>query len=301
MRKELNRHFPALRLGGPDPERTPATLDGVHGALTIARVFGIPAEYYPDQWPAASHAYLSEDQIAALHVPDLPSTPVFGKVMEQMDTMEREFGCIEGYLNWQGVLNNAYRIRGAEILTDMTINPPLARRLFEVVAQTMIQGMRCVYARQRATGVIVRHATVSNCLVNMVSAETYREHLMPYDLMISDAFERFGIHNCAWVVDPYMDAYASVRTLGYVDMGLDSDLARAKRLFPDTRRAVMYTPMDLAAKSLEEIKNDLVRIRRLLSPCDIVMADIDHETPDERVLAFAQTARETLAIPPDTE
>lgn len=299
MREELNRSFPGLRLGGEEPGRTPATLDGVHGALFVAMIFGIPAEYYADNWPAAKHAFLSEDAIATLDVPHLPDVPVFAQLLEQMDVIEHAFGRIEGYVNWQGVLNNAYRIRGPEILADLAANPPLARHLFEVVARTMIAGMRLVYERQRKTGVIVKHATISNCLVNMVSPETYRERLLPYDAMISKAFEYFGIHNCAWNVDAYIEDYAAIRTLGYIDMGIESGLAKAKRLCPNTRRAVMYKPTDLVAKPLEEIRADLVRIRRQLSPCDIVMADIDHGTPAGRVTAFARMSEGTLDIEPD--
>jgi len=166
--------------------------------------------------------------------------------------------------------------------------------VFEVVTQTMIEGMKLVYKRQATTGFIVRHATVSNCLVNMISGEQYREHVMPYDKRISDSFDYFGIHNCAWNVDPYIAHYASIRTLGYVDMGLDSDLARVKRLCPNTRRAVMYNPKDLTSKTIEGIQADMVRIRKELSPCDIVMADIEYGTPDQRVLEFAEAAETAL-------
>ena len=104
---------------------------------------------------------------------------------------------------------------------------------------------------------------------------------------------------CAWNVDPYLGDYAGIRPLGYIDMGLESDLARAKRLCPGTRRAVMYAPKDLVGKPLEAIRADLARIRRELSPCDVVMADIDHGTPDDRVQAFATLAHEALRAPPE--
>jgi hypothetical protein len=298
MRRELNRRFPALCLGGSDPEGAPATLDGIHGALTVALLFGIPARYYTDNWPAATHEFLPPAEVAALTVPRLTETPAFAQVIEQMDLIERRFGRIEGYVNWQGVLNNAYRLRGPEIFTDLAADPPLAGHLFEVVARAMIEGIRYVYERQRKSGILVRHATVSNCLVNMVSPETYREQLFPYDKMISEAFEHFGIHNCAWNVDPYIEDYARIRCLGYVDMGIESDLAGAKRLCPDTRRAVMYAPKDLASKSIEQLRADLARIHRELSPCDVVMADIDLDISDERVTAFADLAREVLEAAP---
>ncbi|MBI4560084.1 MAG: hypothetical protein HY706_21025 [Candidatus Hydrogenedentes bacterium] len=299
MRRELKRSFPELSLGGISPDDCPGTIDGVHGALMVAKLFGIPVEYYPDNWPAAQHCFLSEEAIRRLASPELSSSPPFAQLMDQMDAIEREFGRIEGYINWQGVLNNALRLRGSDIFTDLATDPPLAHHLFEVIADTMIAGMRAVYARQRETGVVVRHATVSNCLVNLVSSDAYREHLLPYDHRISEAFEHFGVHNCAWNVDPYIADYAGIRKLGYVDMGIESDLRRVKRLCPDTRRAVMYPPKDLMTKSVETLREDLRRIRRELSPCDIVMADIDYETFDERVKAFAALAEDTLAVEPE--
>lgn len=293
MRQELDRAFPGAVTGsGPVP--LAAGLDGVYGALLMAMVFGITPEYYPDNWPAARHDYLTPEAIVKLEPPDLMNTSVFNQLFEQMDVIERSSGRIEGYLNWQGVLNTAYRVRGPEILTDMVLDPGLAQHLFQVIADTMIAGMRLVYKRQAETGVVVRHATVSNCLVNMVSPELYREYLLPWDKHIAAAFPAFGIHNCAWNVDPYIEDYASVHPLGYIDMGIMSDLARATQLCPDARRAVMYTPTDLANKSPEELRADIRRIARELAPCDIVMADIDAEIPDSRVLEFDGIVRAIL-------
>jgi len=50
----------------------------------------------------------------------------------------------------------------------------------------------------------------------------------------------------------------------------------------------MYTPMDLANKSPEMLRADMQRIHEELGPCDVVMADIDADTPDERVELFAE-------------
>ena len=257
-------------------------------------LFGVGAEYYVDNWPAARHEYLSDQEADALAVPDLSVSPVFVQLMEQVDLIEREFGRVAGYINWQGVLNTAFRIRGDQIFMDLMMNPERAHHLFDVVSETMIAGMKCLYDRQRKTGVDIHHATLSNCVVNMVSPQQYGEHLFPYDVKLSEAFQDFGIHNCAWNVDPYIEDYARIAKLGYVDMGLDSDLVRARELCPNARRAIMYKPTDLLSKSLDEIECDQQRIRRELSPCDIVLADIEHGTPDERVLDFGRIAQETL-------
>lgn len=294
MRRELLRRFPSLPFGGSAYATPAANLDGVHGAVLVARIFGVDAEYYPDNWPAARHAFLSKEALSHLEVPELSSVPVMVQLFAQMDAIERAYGQVCGYLNWQGVLNNAQRLRGPELFSDLLEDPPFARHVFEVVARTMIAGMRLVYERQRQTGVVVRHATVSNCLVNMVSGDVYREYLLPFDRMIRDAFDYFGVHNCAWNADPYMAHYAEITGLGYVDMGIESDLQRARELFPDARRAIMFTPKDLANQSLEGIRRGLERIWRTFSPCDVVMADIDRDVPDERVMAFAREAESVV-------
>jgi hypothetical protein len=69
-----------------------------------------------------------------------------------------------------------------------------------------------------------------------------------------------------------------------------ADLARIRELFPDTRRAVLYSPVELEQKPMSEVESDLRRIRDLYAPCDIVMADVESTTPDERVRAFLDLA-----------
>ncbi len=72
---------------------------------------------------------------------------------------------------------------------------------------------------------------------------------------------------------------------------MDSDLEIAKLLFPETRRAIMYTPMDVANKSSEEIKKDMEYIAAKYGPCDIVAADIEYGTPDEKVMELIKNCR----------
>jgi hypothetical protein len=122
----------------------------------------------------------------------------------------------------------------------------------------------------------------------MVSPQQYLDYLLPYDRQIAEAFGCIGIHNCAWNAGPYMEAYAQVPNLQYVDMGLESDLVRARKLFPNARRALMYTPMDLANKDMQDIGADLERIAREYAPCDVVVADIEAGTPDEKVIEFVR-------------
>jgi hypothetical protein len=203
--------------------------------------------------------------------------------MGQVDWIAGEYGRVEGFMNWQGVLNNAYRLRGQQIFADIMEEPDRARHVFQCVASTMIDGLQRLYARQRQTGVELRHCTVSNCLVNMLSPRQYQEFHLPLDQRIAESFSMIGVHNCEWNADPYIDLYRRLPNVAYIDMGISSDLARAREAFPHARRAIMYAPTDAQSKPTGEIERDLERVARDYGPCDVVFADITDGTPDRRV------------------
>jgi hypothetical protein len=69
-------------------------------------------------------------------------------------------------------------------------------------------------------------------------------------------------------------------------MGMMSDMRRVRETFPGTYRAVLYSPVKLQEGSLEEIRKDMQKIYDELGPCDLVMADVQASTPDERVKAL---------------
>ena len=289
MRQELRRRFAGTCIGRIDRPDSPLDLlTGTFGACSVAAIYGVPILYTRDNWPTCTHQYLSDEQVDALTPPNLDDNPFWAALMGQLDRIAALEGRIEGFLNWQGVLNNAHRLRGEAIFFDLLDTPERVRHLFDCVCTTMIEAAKRLHQRQKTSGVEVGFFTASNCLVNMVSPGQYRELLLPFDQRIDEAFGCIGIHNCAWTADPYMDAYAETPHLGYIDMGLGSDLARARALFPTARRALMYTPMDLANKPLDVIREDLQRIAADYGPCDVVVADIEDGTPDETVLAFVR-------------
>ena len=284
MGHELKRRFGDRNIGWvQNPDEPADLLTGTFGGCAIAAIYGTPIIYAADNWPNCEHQYLSAEQIDKLEPPDLDSNPFFSSLMAQVEWLAREIGPVEGYINWQGVLNNAYRLRGEELFLDMTLEQGRTKHLFECITTTMIDAEGRLHERQSQTGVDIQFFTISNCLVNMVSPEQYRDMLLLFDRRIAETFGLIGIHNCAWNADPYIPHYATIPNVGYIDMGLESDLAKAKEAFPDARRAIMYTPMEVADKPLAEIRKDLERIADEYAPCDIVFADIESDTPDERV------------------
>ncbi|MFA6243897.1 MAG: uroporphyrinogen decarboxylase family protein [Candidatus Hydrogenedentales bacterium] len=295
MRAELHKRFPGANIGGCENDGPLDLLTGTFGACVVASLYGASIHYQDDNWPVAEHLLLSDEEIDALSPPDLESNPFFQALLEQVEWIAQREGRVVGYINWQGILNNAHRLRGETLLLDLLAYPERCHHLFDCVCTTMVNAAKILHARQRASGFDVQFFTVSNCLVNLVSGGHYRDLLLPYDIRIAEAFDCIGIHNCAWCVDPYIDPYAEVPRVGYVDMGVDSDLPRIRATFPAARRAVMYRPTDLASRGDYELRDDMRRIARDLGPCDIVAADIESDTPDEKVLALIDVCRRLSA------
>jgi len=288
MVQELNRRFPEKRIGQMD-EFTTDILTGTFGASAIAAIYGVPIRYDDEQWPTSEHQYLSDDELENLSPPDLDQNIFFQSLMEQVNWIGKTEGKIRGFMNWQGVLNNAQRLRGQDIFMDMYLAPDRTMHLLGCVCTTMIDAAKRLQHKQKEFEPdALSFFTVSNCLVNMVDPDLYEEFLLPFDLKIAGSFEAIGIHNCAWSANPYLDHYAKVPKVAYLDMGMDSDLEKTRSLFPETRRSIMYTPMDIASKTLGEIRSDLELIAQNYGPCDIVAADIEAETPDSKVLDFIE-------------
>ncbi|MBI4625154.1 MAG: hypothetical protein HY736_18285 [Verrucomicrobia bacterium] len=300
MQAELRRRFPGTPIGQAGPGDAPLDLlTGMRGACPVAALYGVPILYTENNWPCAAPQYLSDADVARLEPPDLARNPHFAQLMEQLDWIERHEGRIDGYINWQGVLNNAHRLRGQQLFLDLLDEPERCRHLFACVCETMIQGIRLLHVRQSRSGEPPRSAqrfvTVSNCLVNLVSPEVYRDLLLPFDQKLAAVYGCIGIHNCAWNATPYLEAYARVPGVAYIDMGIHSDLTRARGLFPHARRGLMYTPMDAMNKPRVEIEADVARVARDLGPCDLIVADIDAGSPDTRVHEIIRLA-ESLSV-----
>jgi hypothetical protein len=289
----LRRAFPEVTQWNGGEEHDVATIAGCYGVCVIPALFGIPLRYYADRWPDLEPGHLLSDAgVERLDPRALLASPFAGNLLAQVEAIAARYGTVYGDLNWQGVLNLAFHLRGQQIFLDMADRPELAQRLFTVITDVIIGLARIVQERQRRSSFPIDYMCVSNCTVNMVSPAIYGRMLLDHDARIAQSFERFGVHTCNWSVTPYLNVLCKLPKMGYLDMGLESDLSRAREMFPGTRRAVLYTPGHAANGDPVTVRADFQRIARDLSPCDVVLADLPWDTPDERVRWLDALARE---------
>lgn len=215
-----------------------------------------------------------------------------------MEDMERCFGRIDGFLNYQGVLNTAQKIRGNEIFVDMLDEPEFAFDLFAHIEDTLSKLARHVQARQRASGVDIGLFSVSNCVVSMISPDMYEKFILPHDVALSRQFARFGMHTCNWNVTPYMVKLTGIEKIDYLDMSAGSDLEKTRGLFSDARLGIFFTPGDIEKQSLKTLENEFRRVAQHVQPCDIVFADMMPKTDVGKLnamIAIAEKIEEEFA------
>lgn len=287
MRAELQRAFPESQQWSGPEARDVNTIAGCFGVGFMPAVFGMPLRYYPDRWPhPEAGCELSDEAVEALQPARLLDSHYVRELLQQIDFIAAQWGPVHGDLNWQGVLNTAFHLRGQRIFEDMAERPDFATHLFDVITETTIGLAHRVQERQRQSGFDIDWMCVSNCTLSMISPAMYRRLQQPFDARIARSFARFGVHTCNWDATRYFNVLRELPTLGYLDMGTDSQLAKAKELFPDTRRAVLVHPNFL--QQPQDLQPLLDRIWRELAPCDVILADIPWDTPDEAVNRFLQ-------------
>ena len=289
MAEALNREFPQLRLGGT-PDSIRGGISQIDTCALMAELFGQDPLFSRDKWPENRMVLLNDEAAYRLEVPDIKAHPVYENLMRQIEIIEREWGAVDGELNYQGVLNTAFRLRGEQIFLDMIIEPQRAHRVLDVVCRTMIALVDAVYALQEQTGVRKDYFVTSNCVVNMISENHYREFVMPYDRRLSEHYLHFGIHNCGWTVDTYARAYSEIGKLGYLDFGLRSNFEVLRELFPNTLLAVILNPEDVLGRSPSQIERDLRRMKEAAGPFRIILGSLDGSTDSEEVRGLFRIA-----------
>ncbi|HEX9114505.1 MAG TPA: hypothetical protein VGA61_00430 [Anaerolineae bacterium] len=304
MRAALHTRFGDLGLGEADPASRPV-IGPVHlaaGFLSSA-VLGCRVRYFEDASPEVLPANLTDEQVMALEVPDLQTNPTFRRLVDLMDALEGQYGCLEGDVNWEGVQNVALSLRGQQLFVDYFENPVLARRLLDVVAQTLSAMTAYVRRRTGSSSVAVNRVVGavnpaislhSNCSVTMVSARTYHEYLLEHDRRLARDLWPYGIHHCGKDMHKVRQEYALVDGAEFFDVGWGSDVAACRAALPNAIFSLRLNPVRVANLGPREVADDtrgLLAAAGPLQQAALCCINLDDTTPDENVRAIFEVAQ----------
>ena len=303
MRLILHERFGDVGLGEASAAPRP-----VIGAVNLAAGFlasaalGCEIRYFEDASPEVVPANLSDEQALALEAPDLETNPAFGKLVRLMDALEKQYGRLEGDVNWEGVQNVALNLRGQQLLMDYYENPDLARRVLDVAEHT-ISAMAGYIRRRTGTNSLSVNRIVgpvnqrislhSNCTVTMVSAATYREFLLGYDRKLAAELWPYGIHYCGPDMQKVRHEFAQVEGAELFDVGWGADVAACRQALPNAVFSLRLNPVRISSQSRQQVVEDVESVLRTAGPLEkaaLCCINMDDKTPDENVRAIFETA-----------
>jgi uroporphyrinogen-III decarboxylase len=303
MRQALFDRFGDLGLGEANAQPRPV-VGPVHLAIgfVVQAMLGCEVRFSANAAPWVLCAELSDSQVWALEVPEIETTSPMRETISMMDTLEAEFGYLEGDIPWDGLQNVALDLRGQQLFLDYYDNPDLVHHLFNVIARTIVLLADYVRGRTGTSSISLNRIVArvdpnlnlhSNCSVQMISSQTYQEYLLPYECWLAERLQPYGIHHCGDNLENVVAAYARVPGLAFVDVGWGSDVAVCRKALPTAFFSLRLNPARLRAQTPSEVRRDVESLLAQAGPVKqlaLCCVSMDANTPDENVRAMFDAA-----------
>jgi hypothetical protein len=141
MRHLLYERFGDLGLGQKDAPRRPIIGPILMGSgYIIQEILGCEIKYQESGNPWVLSRNLSEAEIWDLEVPEnIEATPPMRALLGLMETLEAEFGYLQGDVPLHSIINVAIDLRGQDYFIDLIENQALVAHLHQVIARTIYE------------------------------------------------------------------------------------------------------------------------------------------------------------------
>lgn len=245
-------------------------LDLGAGTGTLPCAFGIPLDLELGGTPAFTK---SLDALLREPPPDTAHAGLMPAMLARIDLIKAHLPPFFKIAlpDMQGPYNIAHAIAGEDALTGPYIEPEAFAALMERVTTHFIESrvMLMEHIGPDYACPVDRYPRIAECSVNLVSAEIYREHILPHDRRIVEQFGPPRIHTCSGphVFQVTLECLPLVETecgyipcavAGYTDPDEGESAVRGKPILLNIGQEV---PKDFEA-AFELIRRDLDRHAR---------------------------------------
>jgi len=227
LRAELDTLRPHLETGD---DRVP-TVRVQFGTAQVAAAFGCRMHIPENSLPAAgSHVLSDAEDVYQLSVPPIDAG-WYGKLAEWTDIWKQNLpaGVHIQHPDIQSPFNSAHLIRGNDILTDFYDHPDEVDMLLDRVTDFMLvitKHVKSMISDDQEWffdwGAMWKGiARISNCSMQMISPQLYRDHVLPRDIRFFDSIGSGRMHYCG-ITGDVIDNFFKVPLI----TGLDVDCSR---------------------------------------------------------------------------
>lgn len=303
MRQLLYDRFGDVGLGQKDAPRRPIVGPILMGSgYIVQEILGCEVNYQEDGNPWVIPLALDEAATWALQVPeDIDNTPSMRRLLALMDSLEAEFGYLQGDVPLHSIVNVAIDVRGQEYFIDLIQKPELAAHLHSVIARTIYEVGWRVKARTGHVAISINRTiasfdptifTIPNCSLQMISPKMYNQQLLEYDAWLGQQLPPLGFHHCGNNAHDFAPYYAQVGAV-YLDVGWGSNIASCRAALPEAWLGLRLNPVRMLTASVEQAVADTEKVLeehgRPWEKVGVCCINMDYGTPDEAIRAMFNT------------
>lgn len=293
----LYDRFGQAGIGEKDPKPRP-NLE-ICGHRLISALFGCEIAYQDDQAPSVRHRSVSsEGDIAAIPRPDLATNRWAQEFQRQGAILLDRYHTVDSSINHGGPINAASSILGSNALLYLSDAPAAMTEFLKLIADVCVESYDRLTVPFSPEMGAAREMFIGNCPVIMMSPQTYHQAVLPADQRLRSQVQRFGLHHCG-VMDRYLEDYKCLEPIEYIEVGWGTDLAAARRAFPNATFDLMINIYDLQNMPLFTIRETVANMLEQAQPASLVrdffVADIGPDVPDTRVLEFIEAVNLAMA------
>jgi uroporphyrinogen-III decarboxylase len=235
---------------------------------------------------------LSAAEIAAIDARAAANHPVVDALLAQYRVLERLYGAQadllwtkSGSMTIHTPYTTAHQLCGEELFVTMLTDPAAAQAIFAKVWEIY----QAIFARITAvTGARFNRIHLGDCSASLLSAETYREVVLPVNRQLARQFAHASYHSCGRSSHLLVD-FATLPGLDAIQLGPGTDLAASARLMPGRHLQPLIDPLlmrdgkpDRVAAAISGILRDTASAPNVT----LCAWSFDRDTPVENVAAM---------------
>lgn len=302
MEQFLYDNFGKFGLGEQHDEDLPV-VGAVHNAAgyLVSEMLGCEIRYKEDAAPTvlpANRDTLSLDPETAF------KSEAFRRFSSLCEELKKEYGYLTGDVNWSGILNLALDVRGQSLFLDMIDAPEAVHSGFKSLYEVLSRFVTGIQAETKSSSISVNRLVRlfaeplwlhSECSNTMISTEDYERFLLPYDVAWSQQHRPFGIHHCGKDAHRFVENFAKIPHLDFLDVGWGGDLEALRKKLPDTFLNIRLDPVQFVHWTPFEIRSTIIRLVSAsgnLALTGVCCVNVDHRVRNEQVHALFETVAE---------
>ena len=267
----------------------------------ISGMLGCVVEFNEDNPPHVRTAFRDNLKVSAA---DAFKSTLFRDFENLTESLKKSYGYLCGDVNWGGILNIAFDMRGQDLFTDMLESPGYVRAFFDEIKKVITRFVDTVQSETGTSSISVNRNVVhikkpvflhSECTHTMISESHYEQFLFAADAQWNREWRPFGLHYCGEDPHRFAALFKQLPFLDFLDVGWGGNIRLLRQHLPNTFLNLRLSPVEIVSQRPDEIRRT---IRKLVNESGdpwltgICCINMDDQVGDDQITAIFESVSE---------